>query len=242
MVYWPLAGNDSTRYVMLIASLPVHGRLFTQNQTPLSRARLERRLKLMTPDDRALLGDVERVVRWDALPGAAGDADMIRRAKDLLARLSADGLTTLETAVQNRLELRTVVAALRRRHVGLDPPESETTLGVGRWNRRILRNWDVRDFGLSIPFPWIGEAVDLLETDDPLNLEKLLLGRAWLDLRRLAAGHDFDLTGVVLYVLRWDIVDRWTRRGAEAAQARYDALLADGLEDHDTLFDASEAA
>jgi hypothetical protein len=126
--------------------------------------------------------------------------------------------------------------------MGLGPPESETGLGVGRWNRRILRNWDQRDFGLSVPFPWLGEALDLLDNDDPLALEKLLLGRAWLDLRRLAAGHDFDLTGVVLYVLRWDIVDRWTRRDAEAAQTRFDALLADGLGAYDTLFDTSEAA
>lgn len=228
--------DDPTRYVMLIASLPYHGRLFMATQTPLSRRRLERRLAMMTPADRDLLDDVEGVVRWYALPGAATDAEVVARGRALLRDLDAAGLTTLWTAVRNRLELRTVVAALRRRHLGEPAPGPDAVWGTGRYLKRIRANWDVRDFGLGLAFPWVGEAQGHLDNDDPLAFEKLVLGRAWQDLGRLSLGHDFDLTAVIIYVLRWDIVDRWTQLDGAAAQTRFDALLADGLGEWGELF------
>lgn len=231
-----LIRHDPTRYVMLIASLPHHGRLFAAKQTPLSRVRLERRLGMMRAEDRAVLDAVVSVIAWHGLPGDATDADVIERGRAVLDRLEEAGLATLWAALRNRLELRTLVAALRRRQRGEAAPAPDEAWGAGRYLRRIRENWETRDFGLGVPFPWVGQAQDHLDNDEPLALEKLLLGQAWQDLGRLSLGHHFDVTAVIIYVLRWEIIDRWTRIDGAAAQQRFDALLADGLGDWDALF------
>jgi hypothetical protein len=233
---------DPTRYVMLMCSLPYHGALFAAKQTPLSRLHLDKRLTLMTPADRERLRRIERVIQWDAMEGHLSDPEMVRRANTLLDWLRAEDGGTLYRAVRNRLELRTVVAALRRRHMGYDAPSpDDPAWGIGRWTARIAANWEVRDFGLHAVFHWIGEAQDLLEADDPHGLEKLLLGAAWRDLGRQGQGHEFDFTAVAVYVLRWHIIDRWTRMDAAAAVKRFDALLSDGLGAHATLFEGEGA-
>jgi hypothetical protein len=215
---------------MLMSSLPFHGRLFERTRTPLSRPALERRLGLLEPGDRALLAEVERVVQWDAIDTRADDAEMVARAGEVLGRLRQAGTGDLHDAVRHRLEMRTAVAALRRRRMGLGPPApAEGPWGVGRWTERIAARWAEPDLGLARAFPWIARAGELIAADEPLALERLLLGRAWEDIARRGADHRFDLTAVVLYVLRWNIVDRWTRMDAREAAERFDALLAEGL-------------
>lgn len=211
---------------MLMASLPFHGRLFERTRTPLSRATLERRLGLLAPPDRALLAEIERVIQWDAMQGTPDDAAMAAASRAMIARLAATRADDLHDAVRHRLEMRTAVAALRARALGRpllgpgDPP-----WGVGRWTGRIAANRDRRDLGLARVFPWIGRAAELLETDDPRGLERLLLDRAWADLDRRGRDHRFDFTAVAFYVLRWSMIDRWTRMNAEAAEARFAALV-----------------
>lgn len=218
---------------MLICSLPYHGPLFAAKRTPLSRIQLDRRLRLLHDDDRALLQRIEALIQWDQIDTDLGDAELIRRADALMAELSDP---TLRQAVLSRLELRTAVAALRRRHLGQGPPRDPAKLGYGRYVRRICQNWEQPAFGLAHLYHWLPDAEAHLADGDPLSLEKLLLHRVWSGLGRLSQGHDFDFTAVVLYVLRWDVIDRWTRYDGQAATARYDSLLADALGPHADLF------
>jgi hypothetical protein len=68
-----------------------------------------------------------------------------------------------------------------------------------------------------------------LDKSDAPGLERILLEAAWRHADRLVGAHDFDFEAVALYVLRWDLLDRWTRYDAEAAAARFGALIADAL-------------
>ena len=210
------------RYVMLMSTLPGHGALFAARRTPLSRRNLERRLDMLEPADRRILREVERVVQWDALGSHLSDAEMVRRADAVLERLGREGLATLARAVRHRFEIRTAVAALRRRHRGLGPPAEGEVWGVGRWTGHMAEHWDETDFGLGRAFDWLNEAEELLEADDPRGFEGLLLGRIWRDLARLGTRHHFDFTAVALYVLRWDVIDRWTRMDAPRAARRFE--------------------
>lgn len=45
----------------------------------------------------------------------------------------------------------------------------------------------------------------------------------------MVGAHDFDFEAVALYVVRWDLLERWTRYDAEAAAARFSTLVADAL-------------
>lgn len=127
-----------------------------------------------------------------------------------------------------RLELRTLMAALRRRRRG-DPAPVDDRWGFGRWLGQIRRNWGESGFRLEGAFPWLPEANRLMDAGDAVGLERLLLVTNWNHLERISDGHHFDFEAVVIYVMRWDLVARWTSYEGEQAARRFDALVAAGM-------------
>lgn len=216
----------ATRYAMLVTSLPHMATLFGAEQTPISRLRLDQRLRLLEPDDAARLALIEDLVAWDRMPLGSTDAEVVEEAIRTLDALDDDFLGEV---VGWRLELRTIIAALRRRRLGLEPPDPDRTWGFGRHVSFIGRHWTEPGFGLGGALPWIGEAAELLSTGQTVALERLLLGLAWDHLGRLGADHHFDFEAVVVYVLRWQLVARWTAHAAAAATQRFERLVDDAL-------------
>lgn len=232
----------STRYTLLMASLPYPERLFSK-QTPLSRLRLEERLALLDPSDRHCLEQIETLLHWGNMPIERRDTEIVHLARSLVPTLADPDLRAL---VEARLELRTLVAALRRRHRGDPPPgvvlrSHDEPWGYGRWSGLIARHWHEPTFRLERLYPWLPQANQLLADDDPLALERLLLGAVWEQLERAAVGHYFDFMAVVIYVLRWNLIDRWVRYTREGAVRRFESLVESGLGDYATLFAAGDA-
>lgn len=219
---------ESERYFMLLTSLPYHGELFGAKQTPLSRIRLRQRLGLLEPQDQDTLAKVARLVDWARHPMDRSDADLLAEAKAVLPTL--DNELAREFAIW-RLEMRTVVAALRRRHRGEPAPGPEVPWGYGRWLAHLRQYWGEPHFRLERAFPWLPEAKRRLEADDVLGLERLLLATVWDHLDRLADGHFFDFEAVLIYAMRWDLIARWTTYNAEAAAQRFKALVEAGMGD-----------
>jgi len=217
----------------LLTSLPYPGELFKAKQTPLSRLKLDGRLRMLSEEDAALLGEVEGLVHWINQPMERTDAAFVARAGRLIPSMED---APLKEVVQFRLEVRTAIAALRRRKRGEGPPRPDETWGYGRWVGHIQRYWGEPAFRLEGVFPWLPEASQLLNTGDSLGLERLLLGMAWEHLGRAAEQHYFDLEAVVLYVQRWDIIDRWTTYSGEAAVQRFHALVDKGLGEFAQIF------
>lgn len=215
------------RYLTLLTSLPAHGPLFGAKQTPLSRLRLNMRLNWLEPDDAEDLARLAAITDWHHQRFDVDDEAVVRRAEQDL--LQVHNAFTREL-VTWRLELRTVVAALRRRHAGDGPPSGRRRWGFGRWVPHIARHWGEPHFRLERVYPWLPEARRLLDDSDPLGLERLLLGAVWTHLERIGAGHYFDFEAVVVYVTRWDLVARWTRYDADSAMVRFDTLLETALE------------
>jgi hypothetical protein len=58
-----------------------------------------------------------------------------------------------------------------------------------------------------------------------VDLERLLLGAVWSHLERLSDGHYLDFEAVVIYVLRWDMIARWTTYDGDEAVRRFDELV-----------------
>ncbi|NJO38957.1 MAG: hypothetical protein HC871_16850, partial [Rhizobiales bacterium] len=109
--------SDTDFYVMLIASLPRSERLFLAKQPPISRLKLERRLKQLSPEDREVLRQVETALDWRDIDLGASDAAVLARAGRAVAALDSQ---TLRGVIRERLELRTCIAALRHRARGGD--------------------------------------------------------------------------------------------------------------------------
>lgn len=214
--------EDSHRYAMLLSALPYHGPLFGAKQTPLSRLRLNQRLTMLEPADAACLEIVSRMLDWARQDPDRTDADTVAQARACIADITHPVVREL---VVWRLELRTLIAALRRRRRG-EPAPGDDHWGFGRWVGLIRRNWGDAAFRLEGVFPWLPEANRLMDLGDTAGLERLMLGGVWNHLERVSDGHHFDFTAVVIYVMRWDLIARWTSHDGEAAVRRFNELVA----------------
>lgn len=233
-----VATDTANAYVMLISSLPSPEALFLAKQPPLSRLKLDARLRVLSPEDAETLRLVEDALDWRQLPIAASEQDVIDRGRTALSRIDNENLQLI---VRDRLEIRTCVSALRRRSRGEGPPPADTPWGFGRWVGHITRNWTDPDFRLGGVFPWLREADRLMRADDTVALERLILEQAYRRLQRQAGEHEFDFEAVVRYVLKWNIVDRWGRYNSEAAARRFEKLAEAGLGAHARLSFEGEA-
>jgi len=209
-------------YVMLVASLPHVGTLLSNRAPPINQVRLEQRLKELDPEDRAELEALRSLLSWSRLEIGDEDAAFVARARQIIEAAHSE---TLRAAASERLEIRTLMAALRRRHCGEDAPAPGTVWGYGRYVDTIRANWAAPDFGVGRAFPWVLAAKEKLEAGDAQGLERITLQAAWDSGARHAAGHEFDFEAVAAYALRWSLVDRWSRYDAAAAATRFTELL-----------------
>jgi hypothetical protein len=208
-------------YYTLMASLPALGTL-SDKQTPLNRIRLESRLGLLEDEDARELAAIEHLLHYQQLSFDATDEDVIDMAENLVEAVRSD---TLREAVRWRIECRTVMAAIRRRASGQGPPEAGTNWGYGRWLTPIERNWNKSDFGLSGALPWIPKVNELVESKDALGVEEVLMKTVWDYFSRQAEGHTFDFEAVAFYVMRWNLLYRWSLGNPAEARQRFDELM-----------------
>lgn len=230
--------SDPHAYIMLISSLPRPEALFLEKRPPLSRLKLESRLRVLTPEDARVLELTERVLHWGELPITLTDEEIVARAKEALQEIESE---TVRQIIQGRLEIRTCMVALRRRRRGGPAPAPGTVWGFGRWTSHIARNWNEASFRLDGTFPWLREADRLLKEGDALALQRLILEQAWKNAVSHKAEHEFDLEAVVIYVIKWNIVDRWGRYNGVGAAKRFEELTEAALGDHTALFEEGQA-
>jgi hypothetical protein len=218
--------SAANRYAMLISSLPYHGVLFGARQTPISRIRLQQRLDLLEPADAECLRSIGTLLDWFYQGRERSDEDIVARAREVIPTLHNDFVRDL---VIWRLELRTLVAALRRRLRGQGAPLTHAHWGYGRWLVQLRRYWSEPHFRLETVFPWLPEARTLLESGDTLGMERLLTRIGWEHLERLSDGHHFDFEAVLIYTQRWSLIARWTSHNGKEALERFDNLVEAGL-------------
>ncbi len=221
------------RYVTLMASLPYHGRLFGARQTPLSRFQLDKRLAWLEPEDAQSLQRMESLLRWRKNLLLEKDPQYLEDAKAIIDSLEDPLLAGI---VRRRMEMRTLIAGLRMRAAGRSAPREREAWGYGRWLNVMRRHWNDPDFGLGHIFPWINDAQRAMQEGNTLGLERLFMGSAWNHLARVGAGHYFDFVAVAVYVLRWDLVDRWTRYEEKAAKEKIIGLANAGLGNYQQIY------
>ncbi|ESA33647.1 atp synthase subunit a [Leptolyngbya sp. Heron Island J] len=223
----------ANQYVTLMASLPYLGELFEAQQTPLSRFKLEARLKMLSEEDAVLLQQIQSLIRWHHVPISRTDAEIVAAAEQFFQQVKNP---LLREVVAFRLELHTIVAALRRRQRGEKTAPVGEPWGYGRWVKHIERHWAEPAFRLQGNFPWLLEAQQLLHADESVALERVLFSYVWKRLGQLGAEHYFDFEAVVIYVMRWDLIDRWVRYDGQLAVERFKNLVDAGVGEFDQLF------
>jgi hypothetical protein len=215
------APGGAFAYPMILAALPHHGDLFSARRPPVSRIGLERRLALLPDADRCEIAAIEGLLNWDRAQRFASDTAFLDEAEATVARLRSQSVRAL---VEERLSMRSIVAALRMRAMGALAPR-------GRWGRtphawRIERGWERAGFGLGPAQAWVGRVEACMSAGDAMGAEREILGEVWRRLGRAGVRHPSGYVAILIYVLRWNVIDRWTRQNAQEAGARFAAWTA----------------
>ncbi|QPK65496.1 DUF2764 family protein [Methylomonas sp. LL1] len=220
--------NQRFKYTLLLTSLPLQpADLFYTKILPISRIQLDKRLVLLSPEDAADLARIEALLHWSKMH-EWDDASIVKNGLADLELIRDDFLRSL---VLWRLELRTILTALRRRHAGESLAANQPFYGFGDKIQYIRRNWRKADFGMGQTLPWINQAQQLISANKTLELDKLMLDLNWKYYARLSNGHYFDFPAVVLYVLRWYLINRWVSYDGDRALLRFNELISAGMAD-----------
>ena len=160
----------------------------------------------------------------------AGELDMDRRFETALfdayyaecARSSSRFLREWSLFDRN---LRNIIAAVAARAAGRTP--EEVVVGGGDVSGQLRRS-SAADFGLRGELPWIDAVIAAV--NDEANLvekeHKIDLVR-WNESTELAAFDYFDIDAILSYLVRVNIVARWTRLDDRRGREMYGRLLAE---------------
>jgi len=218
-----------SEYFTLITSLPPMPLTLEQAGLPVNWFRLEKRLDMLSGQDREIVERLERFLRWERRPEQHTDREVIKAFEkivtDIKYPLAHEIVTTL-------MDIRILVAALRRRQRDLPPPEP-----AGSWGRHIVRNWQRRNFGLGVRFPWLDELRGELAAGKVMASHRLVTSVIWDYLRKLADRHNFDFEAVMLYLVRWDVVNNWVRQDQEKGRKKFNQLTREVMGRYAELFD-----
>ncbi len=215
------------QYIELMASLPYLANPFVHRRPPISNVQLEKRLSMLQYDDRQLIRQLAQTFYFGNIDFEASDPEIIARSARVIERVEQEDM---HEWLLWRMDMRTVIAAMRRRHGGETAAPVGERWGYGRYVYYIERSWNHPSFHLESHFTWLPEAVSLLEERDTYSLEKLLLSAAWDYYNAQTAEDEYGLSAVWLYLMRWDLVERWCSYNAERAGERFAELVESALE------------
>ena len=219
----------STTYYTLIGSLSALPPHFEEaERVPISRLKLDERLKMLEPHDEEVIEEMGDFLAWERQPLEKTDEDVLRHYDHFMETVENRFAREL---IRHALTVRTILAGLRCRRLRIDLPS-----GLARIVPEVARHASHPDFRLGTQFPWIGEVDAQLNGDAPFDLERKKLDIIWRHTKRLAEQYYFTFEAVVLYLIRWEVVYRWTRRNAEAGQEKFDQLVSEAMGRYANMF------
>lgn len=217
-----------TAYYTLLTSLPKHGRQFKIKEPIISRIQLENRLTLLPEKEKNILFEIENVVwsSWIYQSLSFNETDI--RAKKLFTL----GNVFLNEMIEWYFNIRSILAALRLRNKQFSPPTEKFMHGP--LNRRLINGWDKLDFGLEHLYPWILGVNQKIADNDIAGIENIVLFQLWRHLAIIEDRHYFDFEALIIYILRWNIVNYWSQFNETIAMQRI-SELADRLLNETTI-------
>lgn len=225
--------SRSTKYYTLMGSLPALPRHFEDaDRVPISELRLTERLKMLEPRDAEVIEEMAEFLVWERQPLELTDKNVVRRYNRFMDSINNPFAREL---VQRAMTNRTIIAGLRSRRLQLEPPP-----GVDTVAGHIARNWNHPEFRLGGRFPWISEVDALLNGESPFDLERKTLDIGWQHVGRLAEQYHFTFEAVVIYLIRWEMVYRWTRHDAQVGQDKFEQLVSEAMGEYAEMFSSND--
>lgn len=213
-----------TTYYTLAASLPPLPYWFDAGPLPITRKTLRQRLELLEERDHALMDQLIGFFAWDRQTLDSTDKTVLQTHQRLL---DASDNPVVNEIVRHRFEMRTIVAAVRRKRDGEGPPAGYPPLV-----QLIRAHWDVPNFNLSARYTWIDPFIAAYQKGKLAEAQDVLFGDLWTAWSQLSQQYHFTFESILLYVARWEIVERWTSQNAARGRERFDELIRETLGEH----------
>lgn len=224
----------SRSYYMLVSSLPQLPVRFDSGRLPISWATLNERLQLLHPADRQVTRQLGLYFLWDSQPLDRTDDEVVARYHELLAGASNPLVRHL---IQSRTEMRLLLSAIRRQRRGLPPPSwAGKVKGCEGLTNSLRKAWSHPQLGLGARYPWVEAFTRFYDSGDAGEAQWVLFAQRWRDWTRIAEQHTFSFEAVIAYLVRWEIIDRWTSQNAEAGYGRFANLIEETLGEYATAF------
>ena len=209
-------------YFTLIGSLPHLPEFGKAVRAPINRQRLTQRFGSLGAEETRELEAVAGLLLWERSVSFENDAEVMQRYGEVLGQIEhAD----LRRFVQYWMEVRTVLAALRRQKRGEGVPSPKEVWGAGPRALWIERHWDKPDFALGAVHPWMAAARDHLAAGRAKDLQALETGLVWRYLDRIAEPDPFGFGAVFAYAFKWHLLNRWLSHNPAAATERFRNLV-----------------
>jgi len=193
--------------------------------------RLKERLTMLWPEDAKLVDSVSSFIIWHRQPKERSDTEMFTVYQKLVESIDNP---VIKEMINLRIDIRTIVVALRRRYRGLPAPKPGELWGVGRWVQHIGSHWEDQNLRLAAVYPWIPQAREYLEDGNSLELERLQMNRVWDGMDRLSDKNCFGIDVILSYLFKWDMMQRWLANNVDAAKSRFDELVSEAINDQET--------
>lgn len=197
----------TNQFYMVASSLPRMNASFKIAEPPILRFQLEKRLKLLPEETLRLLFAIELLV-WSSwfMPKQS-----VIETRKLYQNILEAKSPFIMDIINWYLDLRSILAAMRMRKEKKEPPKDPQNYWITRWEHQLIQKWDEPDFGLKSVYPWIPKITNFIEKNDPASVEEFLLTHIWNYLSSMEASHYFDFKAITVYLLRWNIVNYWSK-------------------------------
>jgi hypothetical protein len=213
---------------MLVASLPALPIRFDAGRLPITRATLRTRMNMLDPEDHRVIDQVAAFFVWDRQPLDRTDEEVLQTYNQLMREIDNP---LVRRIIDHRIDMRTIVTAIRRHQHGDGPPE-----GIGQTTPIIRRNWNQPGFGLQNRFWWIDPFTRALEAGRVREGQHTLFTDLWKTWTKISEQYFFTFEAIILYLARWEIVDRWTSQNADEGRRRFDDLITETMGEYANLY------
>jgi len=214
-------------YYMLVSSLPQLPARFDTGRLPISWPTLRNRLRMLEVEDGRVTRQIGQYFLWDRQPIDRTDNEVIDRYCELMATTSN---ALVRHLIHSRTEMRLLISAARRKRLGLGPPDwadrvvqSDEVLG------QVRKNWSQPHFNLGAHYRWVEAFCRAYDSGDMREAQRVVFNERWNDWTRIAERYTFTFEAIIVYLVRWEIIDRWTSQNTEAGKARFAKLIEETL-------------
>ncbi len=213
-----MSSND---YTALLSSLPHLVNPFEYQRQSISLVQLQKRMNMLSYDDYVWLNKLRSLFYWGGITLNQDELTLVKEANRLLFELDEPDI---KTWLLWRMDVRTILSAMRRRKAGQSAPKGKLW-GYGNYLHQIQHNWSQPCFNLENRFPFLIELEKYLQSGKSFDLERCLLKAIWHYYCTYQINNESGFSAVVLYVVKWELIDRWRQYDEDIGAQHFNQLV-----------------